>query len=377
VPAEKLRAALKCGAGVDNARRAPVLLLHGTGATVEENWMWNYVPAFNSLGIPWCTLQSPERGQGDIQVNGEYVVHAIREMHRRAGRRISLIGHSQGGMLPRWALRFWPDTRAMVDDQIGFAASNHGTTQARITCREECSPSSWQQMDGSAFLRALNSFQETFAGISYTMVYTRLDEIVQPPDGAALHGGGGRITNVAIQDICPLALSEHLLIGIVDTTAFALAMDALSHDGPASVARVGANGCAQRPIPGLMSGALPSIALSYLTAPGVDPVPAEPPLRCFVTATCPASALPRLRVSVSPRRAVRGKMTRVRLTVRARVRGRLRAVRGARVGVGRKRARTDRRGRATLRLRFGRAGARRIGARAPGYAPASVVIRVR
>ena len=32
-----------------------------------------------------------------------------------------------GGALVR-ALRFWPDTRKMISDVVGFAGSNHGTT---------------------------------------------------------------------------------------------------------------------------------------------------------------------------------------------------------------------------------------------------------
>ena len=70
----------------------------------------------------------PMHTLNDIQVAAEYLVHAIRRMHRLSGRRIAVMGHSQGGMSMRWALRFWPDTRPMVDDVIGFAGSNHGTT---------------------------------------------------------------------------------------------------------------------------------------------------------------------------------------------------------------------------------------------------------
>jgi Putative serine esterase (DUF676) len=53
----------------------------------------------------------PDNGMDDIQVAGEFVVNAIRTMYTRAGRRISIFGHSQGGMVPRWAFRFWPVPR--------------------------------------------------------------------------------------------------------------------------------------------------------------------------------------------------------------------------------------------------------------------------
>ncbi len=136
---KQLSSVLLCSKGVDDATRAPVLLFQGTGATAEDNWSWTYEPALDKRGIPWCAVDIPDHATSDIQIAGEYVVAAIREVHRRAGRKVSLIGHSQGGMLPRWALRFWPDTRAMVDDVIGFAPSNHGTTQAQCSTEDPCS----------------------------------------------------------------------------------------------------------------------------------------------------------------------------------------------------------------------------------------------
>src|SRR3954465_1635019 len=118
VPPDQLASALTCSDGVDGASRAPVLLIQGTGATAKDNWSWTYEPAFDKLGIPWCAVDLPGHAEGDIQVSGEYVVYAIRAMFHRAGRRIAIVGHSQGGMVGRWALRWWPRTRAMVDDVI-------------------------------------------------------------------------------------------------------------------------------------------------------------------------------------------------------------------------------------------------------------------
>jgi len=66
----------------------------------------------------------------DIQGAGGYVVNGIRTMYARAGRRISIYGHSHGGEVPRWALRFWPDTRRMFADAVGAARPNHGTVVA-------------------------------------------------------------------------------------------------------------------------------------------------------------------------------------------------------------------------------------------------------
>ncbi len=42
----------------------------------------------------------------DIQVSAEYLVYSIRTMYNISGYRINIIGHSQGGILPRFAFRF-------------------------------------------------------------------------------------------------------------------------------------------------------------------------------------------------------------------------------------------------------------------------------
>jgi pimeloyl-ACP methyl ester carboxylesterase len=293
----ELDASLACTGNVDNASRAPVLLVHGTGSDPDHNFSWNWEPALNSLGIPWCTVALIGNGMADIQESGERVVHAIRTMYARSGRRIAILGHSQGGMIPRWALRFWPDTRAMVDDVVGFAPSNHGTDGGNTVCNPDCSPAFWQQSSGSEFIKAANSFQETFAGISYTVAYTHTDWVVTPNQDAetgssSLRTGDGEISNVAIQDICPADVNEHLQIGTVDPVAYALAIDALDHPGPADPSRINPGVCTQIFMPGVNPVTVAGDQLASSTALGetiatYPHVPSEPPLKCYVLASCP------------------------------------------------------------------------------------------
>jgi pimeloyl-ACP methyl ester carboxylesterase len=300
VPQDKLDASLQCS-GNPASGPAPVLLVPGTGSNPQHNFSWNWEPALTSLGISWCAVTLPDNALGDVQVAGEYVVNGIRTLHQRAGRRISIIGHSQGGMVPRWALRFWPDTRTMVDDQIGFAPSNHGTTGAEVLCAVSCAAADWQQSDRSEFIKALNSYQETFAGISYTEIYSHFDEIVTPNSddtgSSSLHTGDGSITNVAIQDLCPADPSEHLAIGTQDLVAYDLAVDALEHPGPADPARAFAGDPGICAPGGLMPGIDTTTYLTDLVGAAIDlatntarapAVKAEPPLACYVTASCPS-----------------------------------------------------------------------------------------
>jgi hypothetical protein len=305
VPAATLRAALHCHGVLTSGSLEPVLLNPATGVTPDENYSWNYERAFNAQHRPWCAVTMPYNTLGDIQTAGEYLVYAIRTMHARAHRQIAVMGHSQGGMSMRWALRFWPDTRGMVDDVIGMAGSNHGTTMAAF-CRADvvsCPPADWQQARDSQFVAALNSGAETFKGISYTEIFTHTDEVVQPNhtdavSSSALHTGAGVITNVSTQDICPLDLDEHLTVGTVDPVAYALVMDALTHRGPADPSRINRSVCRQIYQPGVDPASAQTYLQTLAAAPGLlsvstpdfnlvgaPEVKREPALRCYVYAT--------------------------------------------------------------------------------------------
>lgn len=302
VSESELAAALNCPRRLAGATRAPVLLVPGTALEPRANFGWNYEPALDAAGIAWCALTLPRYGMGDVQDSAEYVVHALRRMHAESGRRVSIVGYSQGGMVGRWALKWWPDTRAIVEDVVGLSPSNHGSLSGRAICVATCSPALWQQIDRSRFFAALNDGAETFAGIDYTVAYTRYDEIVTPNIDARtasspLRTGGGRISNIQVQGICPLDVADHLAMGSYDPVAWAVALDALGHDGPADAGRIGRGVCAGLFMPGVDVPAFAgnyahftaTIARAVLLAPQV---PAEPPLRCYVTATCPVAAAP-------------------------------------------------------------------------------------
>jgi len=299
VPAAELRAAVSCTAGVAGDPRNPILLVPGTNLDPGSNYSWNYERAFAALHWPYCTVTLPYHTMGDIQVAGEYVVYALRSIAATADRPVDILGYSQGGMLPRWALRFWPDTRPLVHSYVALDPSNHGTLDANAACQSQCAPADWQQAANSRFIDALNSYTETFAGIYYTVVYSRADEIVVPnldaSGSSSLHTGAGHIADIAVQEICPNDLSEHLAMGSYDPVGYALAVDAFSHEGLADPADIPASVCAQPFQPGVDPSTFAADYAGYLSAIGqaeqeAPQVSAEPPLRCYVFASCPAAA---------------------------------------------------------------------------------------
>lgn len=251
-----------CSGDLAHSGGTPVLLVPGTTLTPQQ-FSWNYEKVFTEQGRAWCAVTLPQNAMGDVQVAGEIVADAIRTTYAQAGGKIAVVGHSQGGMVPRWALKFWPDTRAMVSDLIGLAPSNHGTVLAHPVCALTCAPAIWQQRTGSAFLTALNRGGETYPRISYTQVYSATDEVVVPnlpfptPASSMLTTGGGDISNILIQSVCPLALAEHLSTGTSDPVGYAAVIDAITHDGPAKKSRISRSTCFQGIFAGIDPVAFP------------------------------------------------------------------------------------------------------------------------
>ncbi len=299
VPQTTLDEALVCEGGRATPGREPILLLPGSSMTPEQSYGWNLIPAFDALGMPFCMLTVPQQTTGDVQVAAEYVVHAVRTLHARSGQRVQIVGWSQGGgPMPRWALRWWPDIRPMVDNLIGIDPPNRGTNIGLLFGCDivaiVCPPSSWQQMDSSNFTAAMNSGQMTFPGVHYTVIYNKLSNIVQPNlNGyASALPPGPNVTNIALQDFCGgwATIAPDHAVTIGSPATLALVLDTLSHPGVvADPNRVDRRACGQQLGSPYVSAAtqLTTIAQIYVTAFRLAPlynVPAEPPLRCYVYA---------------------------------------------------------------------------------------------
>lgn len=290
VPAQALRDSLSCHGDLAAGAAGPVLLVPGSTLDPDVNFDWNYEPALRARHQPYCAVRLPEHAMGDIQVAAEYVVAALRTMHEWSDRRTQVVGFSQGGMVPRWALKYWPDTRELVRSVIGLDASNHGSLDADAVCLLACAPAFWQQRPDSRFLAALNDGAETYPGISYTQVYSYADEVVvpnfPPPASSELHTGDGDIANIAVQRVCPGHVADHLAMGSTDPVGYALVVDALTHGGLASADRIDRAVCAAPVMPGVDPAALPvnearyggQVATVLATAPRTT---AEPPLRPY------------------------------------------------------------------------------------------------
>jgi triacylglycerol esterase/lipase EstA (alpha/beta hydrolase family) len=217
----------------------PVVLVHGTFGNMTAEWQ-----ALSALlaNDEYCVFAldyggspgSPLGATGDIATSAAQLGDFVdRVLDATGASKVDIVGHSQGGMMPRWYIKFLggDDTvRALV----GLAPSNHGTTfnglaslaslfggsGASVPGCQACE----QQFLPSEFIDTLNEGGDTVPGISYTVIATRYDEVVTPYQSQFL--SGANVTNILLQDRCALDLVDH--VGIVyDPVALDHVMNAL------------------------------------------------------------------------------------------------------------------------------------------------------
>jgi hypothetical protein len=92
---------------------------------------------------------------------------------------------------------------------------------------------------------------------------------------------------VALQDICPAQFADHSKAVTFYAVGYALALDALTHEGPADPARIDRAVCTQQFSPGVDPVTFPTSFLNALAAvmnqqATAQRVDEEPPLRSYV-----------------------------------------------------------------------------------------------
>ncbi|MEV0735857.1 alpha/beta fold hydrolase [Streptomyces sp. NPDC050549] len=213
----------------------PVVLVHGTFANSTDNWLV-LAPYLEARGYCVFSLDYGQlsgvpliHGLGPIDKSAEQLQAYVDKVLAATGAaKADLVGHSQGGMMPRYYLKFLGGA-AKVDTFVGIAPDNHGTTLDGLTkllpyfpgaedVISATTPALADQIAGSAFLAKLNAGGDTVPGVHYTVIATRYDEVVTPYSSQFLSGSD--VHNVLIQNLCSVDLSEHALLGLSDRIAF-------------------------------------------------------------------------------------------------------------------------------------------------------------
>jgi triacylglycerol esterase/lipase EstA (alpha/beta hydrolase family) len=236
-----------------SAHPVPVVLVHGTFENQNDDWgavsplLANNgycVFTFNyggTDGSPVQGVQTIESGAAQLSTFVDTVLAAT------GAAKVDLVGHSQGGMMPRYYIKNLGGA-AKVEDLVALAPSNHGTTLGGITELSRqlgilepanqflvgpACPACVEQEAGSAFLTALNAGSETAPGVRYTVIQSTQDEVVIPYTSAFL-AAAPNVDDILLQDQCLLDRSDHLEIAY-DPIALTDVLNALDPDHPRPV----------------------------------------------------------------------------------------------------------------------------------------------
>jgi triacylglycerol esterase/lipase EstA (alpha/beta hydrolase family) len=228
----------------------PVVLVHGTLA--NENFSWQAlspelknagycVYAFN-YGADGSTI-THFFGLAPIATSAKQLSTFVNRVLASTGAsKVDLVGHSQGGMMPRYYIQDLGGA-AKVNMLVALAPSNDGTTALGFSTLVSMLKSvginfltlagcysCTQQLVGSSFLSSLNaapSYGES-ASVKYVVISTKYTEIVTPYTNNFLHPASN-VQQIILQNQCPIDFSEHIGI-IYDPVALQDVLNAFGAD---------------------------------------------------------------------------------------------------------------------------------------------------
>jgi triacylglycerol esterase/lipase EstA (alpha/beta hydrolase family) len=209
-----------------------VVLVHGTWENRYNNFA-KMSPALKRAGYcvfaldygdasDFASMHPGVKGTGDIPTSAKEFGRYVDSVLAATGTsQVDVVGHSQGGVMPRQYLKF-EGGATKVRNLITLGATNHGTTLSGIATLSEAlhllgmsgpflGAAAGQQALGSEFITTLNAGGDTVPGVAYTVIGTRYDEVSTPYQGTFLKAGpGATVKNITLQDTCLLDLSDHL-----------------------------------------------------------------------------------------------------------------------------------------------------------------------
>ncbi|UGY90579.1 esterase/lipase family protein [Streptomyces gobiensis] len=212
-----------------------VVLAHGTFGNSIDNWL-GLAPYLVRRGYCVFSLDYGQlpgvpffHGLGPVDKSAEQLGAYVDRVLKATGtQEVDIVGHSQGGMMPRHYLSFLGGAEK-VNALVGIAPDNKGTDLHGLTklltyfpgmddAIGMSAPGLRDQIAGSEFLKRLNEGGDTVPGVKYTVIATRYDQVVTPYQSQFLDGPDVR--NVLLQNLCPVNFSEHVGIALWDRMAW-------------------------------------------------------------------------------------------------------------------------------------------------------------
>jgi triacylglycerol lipase len=214
------------------AHPRPVVLVHGLSATMGENWAF-MSPMLARHG--YCVfaltygLAPGETFVGGVipmeQSSHELAAFVDRVLAATGAAKVDIVGHSEGTVMPRYYIKHLGGA-AKVDHMVALTPLYNGTNLLDLgqlaLLGEKLNPAATgailnvvatlcgscpEFLVGSPYLNELNQGGGAVAGITYTNIMSRYDELVSPYTSGYLDAPNS--TNIVLQNQCALDLAEH------------------------------------------------------------------------------------------------------------------------------------------------------------------------
>lgn len=256
----------------------PVILVHGLGGDQNDNWQtispWLADHGYCVYALTYGNNPSAPShmanfgGLGDMTASASTLAAFVHSVLAWTGAtKVDLVGHSEGGTMPDWYLKFDGGSR-YVDHFVAISGVMHGTDfwglgslyaagQAYGYSQQESQffgqycASCMEFLPTSPWMTALDSTSPSagpgnaatvcpsdgaaVAGVSYTSLATNNDELVRPPtsdfiDPSCNGFDGISVHNVLMQQQCPTDQADHLSMA----ADYVVAQDLLNALDPAN-----------------------------------------------------------------------------------------------------------------------------------------------
>lgn len=226
------------------AHPEPVVLVHGLTGNKATNWQ-TYAPLLKDNGYCVYALtygQSPLApapfrntfgGFAAMEQSAQQLKRFVARVLAQTGaRKVDIVGHSEGTVMPDYYVKYLGGAE-YVDKYVSLAPIWHGTNPGGLATLDKLAAafgfgatvdslfapyfaSGPELLAGSAFIAKLRKGgTPAVAGVHYTNIVTRYDELVVPYTSGIQPG----MTNYTVQDFCSLDYTEHFEIAADPVTA--------------------------------------------------------------------------------------------------------------------------------------------------------------
>jgi triacylglycerol esterase/lipase EstA (alpha/beta hydrolase family) len=214
------------------AHPRPVILVNGTFENSYANWSM-FSPALRSAG--YCvygfdyggSIAGRVHGVGDMRESARELGRVVARVRAATGaRKVDLVGHSQGGLMPLYYLSVLGGSR-YVSLMIGIEGPVRGMSAGgvltlvasnRVTAKLAHSviPAMADVTAGSDFVRQIAAGGTIQRGVRYVSIVSRTSMVIRVPEARLPTAPNAE--NIVLQDVCAGDLADHGTVVYDDIT---------------------------------------------------------------------------------------------------------------------------------------------------------------